>query len=79
MALSGFGTYVFEVSLKATKPQIRRAIEGGFGVEVARVRTLVGRTRWVKKRARMGPPRYWKKAYVKLKEGQKISLLDGAQ
>ena len=71
-------TYVLEVDLKATKTQVREAVEKSFNVKVARVRTLVYRTRWLKKYARFGPPKYKKKAFVKLQAGQKISIFEGA-
>lgn len=71
-------TYVFEVTRTATKPQIRQAIEKAFDVKVKDVRTLVYRTRWLKRHARFGPPKYKKKAFVKLVDGQKISIFEGA-
>ncbi|MCF6239175.1 MAG: 50S ribosomal protein L23 [Candidatus Marinimicrobia bacterium] len=73
-----FNTYVFEVAKEATKPEIREAIEKAFDVKVKNVRTLVFRTRWLKKHARYGPPKYKKKAFVKLADGQKISIFEGA-
>lgn len=77
-AYSQFNTYVFEVNREATKPEIRNAIEKAFDVKVSEVRTMVYRTKWLKKHARFGPPKYKKKAFVKLAEGQKISIFEGA-
>lgn len=77
-AYSDFNTYVFEVKKTATKTEIREAVEKAFDVKVADVRTLVSRTKWLKKHARFGPPKYKKKAFVKLKEGQTISIFEGA-
>ena len=77
-AYGEFNTYVFEVRREATKKQIGRAVEKAFGVKVEKVRTLIYRTRWLKKRARFGPPKYKKKAFVRLSEGQKISIFEGA-
>lgn len=77
-AYSDFDTYVFEVSRSATKTQVREAVEKAFDVKVDSVRTLVARTRWVKKYAKFGPPKYYKKAFVKLQKGQKISIFEGA-
>lgn len=77
-AYGEMNTYVFEVTRTATKPEIRTAIEKAFDVKVKDVRTLVYRTRWLKRHARFGPPKYKKKAFVKLADGQKISIFEGA-
>lgn len=77
-AYSDFDTYVFEVQKSATKLEVREAIEKAFDVKVTSVRTLIYRTRWLKKHARFGPPKYKKKAFVKLVKGQKISIFEGA-
>ncbi len=77
-AYGEYGTYVFEVDKDASKTDIKRAIEKAFSVKVAAVRTSVSRTRWLKKQANFGPPQFKKKAYVKLAEGQKISIFEGA-
>ena len=77
-AYGDFDTYVFEVNRKATKTDIREAVEKAFDVKVKDVRTLVYRTRWLKRHARFGPPKYKKKAFVKLASGQKISIFEGA-
>lgn len=77
-AYGEYGTYVFEVDKKASKDMIRTAIEKAFDVKVAAVRTVNFRTRWLKKTARFGPPQYKKKAFIKLAEGQTISIFEGA-
>lgn len=77
-AYGDYDTYVFEVSKNATKTDVRTAVEQAFDVKVTDVRTLVYRTRWIKKYAKMGPPKYKKKAFVKLAKGQKISIFEGA-
>jgi len=61
----------FRVDRRATKPEIKSAIEKIFNVQVDAVRTL----NYMGKKARRG--RFegrkpsWKKAYVTLKEGEK--------
>ncbi len=75
---SDYDTYVFEVSKTASKTQVREAVEKAFDVKVTDVRTLIYRTRWLKKYAKFGPPKYKKKAFVKLAKGQKISIFEGA-
>lgn len=71
-------TYTFEVDLKANKQDIKKAIEKAFSVKVSEVRTLVFRGRYFRKQAKFGKPTHRKKALVKLAEGQKIALFEGA-
>lgn len=64
--------YVFDVQPKATKPQIKAAIESLFDVSVAKVNTL----NLPRKKKRVGKfigykPRY-KRAVVTLKEGDSL-------
>lgn len=66
--------YVFKVNKKATKPQLRLAIEKLFNVKVEAV-TIVN----VKEKTRrfgqiQGKKKGWKKAYVSVAEGQSIEL-----
>ena len=77
-AYGDYDTYVFEVQKSATKTQVRDAVEKAFDVKVKDVRTLIYRTRWLKRYAKFGPPKYKKKAFVKLQKGQKISIFEGA-
>ena len=68
---------VFKVRPEASKDKIREAIEKMFKVTVVRVRTLnlLGKTR---KRGRdLGRRPNWKKAYVTLKEGDRIEFFEG--
>jgi large subunit ribosomal protein L23 len=71
------GEYHFEVHPDATKPAIRQAIEQLFGVKVTNVWTSNhrGKTRRVGKTAGNRPN--WKKAIVKLGEGDKIEIFEG--
>ena len=71
-------TYAFEVSMDATKLEIKDAVEKAFRVKVADVRTMICRGRYFRKQAKLGPPKHWKKALVKLKQGEKIALFEGA-
>lgn len=72
------GVYVFEVDQKATKTEIKSSVEKYFRVKVDSVRTSVCRGRARRTRLGVGRVKYWKKAMVKLKEGEKISLFEGA-
>jgi large subunit ribosomal protein L23 len=68
---------VFNVASDATKPAIKKAIEGLFGVKVKSVNTLVrkGKTRRFKGRtARLSDV---KRAYVTLEEGQRLDVTTG--
>ena len=65
-------TLCFEVALGANKTQVKQAVEKLFKVKVAGVRTsnLDGKMR---RRGRfVGYKPDWKKAYVKLKDGEKV-------
>lgn len=71
------GIYVFEVSRAADKNAIKDHVERYFKVKVKTVRTSIGRNRPKKTRSGKGQVRYWKKAFVRLKEGEKISAFEG--
>jgi large subunit ribosomal protein L23 len=72
-------TLVFEVATSATKVDIRRAVEKLLGTKVEAVRTAISHGK-IKRQGRfMGQRSDWKKAYVKLREGEKIpEFLEGA-
>jgi large subunit ribosomal protein L23 len=63
---------VFEVARDATKVDIRRAVEVLFGSKVAAVRTQIMHGK-IKRQGRFAGPRPdWKKAWVRLKAGEKV-------
>jgi large subunit ribosomal protein L23 len=66
------GTVVFEVSAKATKTQIKEAVQQIFKVKVAAVRTANFYGKMRRRGQTEGYRRDWKKAYVKLAEGEKM-------
>jgi len=72
------GIYVFEVDKAATKTDIKSSIEKYFRVKVESVKTSICRDRGRKTRLGEGRVKYWKKAMVKLKDGEKITLFEGA-
>ncbi len=76
--LAETGVYVFEVNRQATKEDIKKAVEKSFRVKVKSVRTLVCRGRARRTRLGIGPVQYWKKALVRLNQGEKIALFEGA-
>jgi large subunit ribosomal protein L23 len=71
-------TYAFEVTLDASKTDIRQAVEKAFNVKVEGVRTMVCRGKYFRKQMKLGAPKHWKKALVTLKQGEKIALFEGA-
>jgi large subunit ribosomal protein L23 len=70
------GKYAFEVAGKATKPQIKQAVENAFKVKVTgvNVMTMPGKERIVGRRHVRTPS--WKKAIVTLEPGNRIELFD---
>jgi large subunit ribosomal protein L23 len=72
-------TLVFEVAMSANKIDIKRAIEKLLGAKVADVRTSITRGKLKRQGRYMGRRSDWKKAYVKLREGEKLpEFLQGA-
>lgn len=71
------GIYVFEVDRRADKTTIRDHVERYFNVKVSSVKTALCRKQSRKIRGRAGPVRYWKKAFVRLKAGEQITVFEG--
>jgi len=65
-------TLVFEVSSGASKTQVKTAVEKLFKVKVAEVRTANFEGKMRRRGRFMGYRPDWKKAYVRLKAGQKV-------
>jgi large subunit ribosomal protein L23 len=72
-------TIVFHVAAGATKIDIKRAVEHLLGSKVASVRTMIAHGK-VKRQGRFAGRRSdWKKAYVRLRDGEKLpEFLEGA-
>jgi large subunit ribosomal protein L23 len=68
---------VFNVARKATKPEIKAAIESLFGVKVTAVNTLVRKGKVKRFRGTRGRQSDVKKAVVTLAEGQSIDVATG--
>jgi len=73
------GVVVFEVAREATKVDIRRAVESLLGAKVVDVRTQIQHGK-IKRQGRFeGQRPDWKKAWVRLKAGEKMpEFLEGA-
>ncbi len=67
----------FRVPLKATKPEIKAAVEGLFGVKVKAVNTLRQRGKVKRFRGRLGKRADYKRAIVSLEEGHSIDMTTG--
>jgi large subunit ribosomal protein L23 len=65
--------YVFEVAPDATKPQIKKAVEKIFGVNVLSVNTIVVKGKLKRTGRFAGYRPNWKKAIVKVQTGQTIA------
>jgi large subunit ribosomal protein L23 len=74
---SEHGKVVFKVALKATKPQIKEAVERLFDVKVKSVNTLRRRGKWKAFKGRLGQQSDSKRAIVTLEEGQRIDVTTG--
>jgi large subunit ribosomal protein L23 len=68
---------IFKVAPKATKPQIKAAVESLFKVKVKAVNTLVRKGKVKIFRGRTGKQSNVKKAIVTLEEGHTIDLSTG--
>jgi large subunit ribosomal protein L23 len=71
------GEYTFEAHPEATKHQIRAAIEELFGVKVTGVWTSNQRGKEKRMGRNVGRRPNWKKAIVKLREGDTIDIFEG--
>jgi len=70
--------FVFRVLKNASKPEISRAVELMFSVEVDQVRVLNCKGKAKRFGQMMGRRSDWKKAYIKLKPGHDIDFGAGA-
>jgi len=67
----------FAVDPRAKKPEIKNAVESLFEVEVLEVRTMRMPRKTRRLGAHMGRTPEWKKAIVRLAEGQTIEFFEG--
>jgi large subunit ribosomal protein L23 len=68
--------YVFRVALDATKAEIRKSVEQLFKVKVEEVRTLKVKGKVKRNRYGFSTKPTWKKAYVRLAQGQDIDFAE---
>lgn len=75
--LSEHNQVAFEVSMDASKPEIREAVEGIFSVKVTGVNTLIQKGKTKVFRGRKGRRDDMKKAVVTLADGDSIDVTTG--
>ena len=70
---------LFEVAMAATKVDVKRAVERLLGVKVSGVRTAIAHGKMKRQGRFVGQRPDWKKAYVRLKPGEKLpDFLEGS-
>jgi large subunit ribosomal protein L23 len=77
--LSENNSVVFKVAPKATKPEIKAAVEALFGVKVTNVNTMVTKGKTKRWKGRPYQRSDMKKAIVTLAEGQSIDITEGVR
>lgn len=78
MAADGSRHYTFKVATDATKPEISAAVELLFDVKVDKVQTINVNGKRKRFGQIQGKRKDWKKAMVRLQEGQDIDFAAGA-
>lgn len=74
LAADAGNQYVFRVAVDATKAEIRSSVEQLFKVKVEKVSTLKVKGKAKRNRYGLSTKPTWKKAYVRLAEGQDIDF-----
>ena len=74
---SEYNQVTFKVAIKATKPQIKSAVEALFKVKVDKVNTMRVKGKVKRFRGQLGRRADWKKAVVTISEGQSIDVTTG--
>ncbi len=74
---SEFGAVVFEVSMAATKKEIKVAVEELFKVKVKAVNTSITKGKVKRFKGKLGKRKNTKKAYVMLEDGNTIDITTG--
>lgn len=75
--LTPFNTYVFEVDPRATKLDVKKAVQDFFKVHVESVRTSIAHGKIKRVGRNMGRLQNRKKAFVTIREGETIELVKG--
>ena len=70
------GQIAFKVRSDSNKKQIKRAVEEMFKVKVCSVKTVSVKGKKKRMGMRSGKTNDWKKAYIKLEEGQNLDFMN---
>jgi large subunit ribosomal protein L23 len=70
------GQIAFKVRSDSNKKQIKRAVEEMFNVKVSSVKTVSVKGKKKRMGIRSGKTNDWKKAYIKLAEGQNLDFMN---
>ncbi len=73
-AMAKEGKYVFEISARTNKLEIKKAVKAVYGVDAKEVRVMTVLGKPVRSRTGYGRRSDWRKAVVTLKKGQSIDL-----
>ncbi len=74
LAAENSNQYVFKVAIDATKKEIRKAVESIFDVKVEQVRVVNVKGKRKRFGMRDGKRSDWRKAYIRVQEGQEIEF-----
>jgi len=74
---SEYNQVTFKVSLDASKPEIKKAVESLFEVKVKQVNTIRMKGKVKRFKGHLGRRSNWKKAIVSLAEGETIDMMTG--
>lgn len=74
MSARSENVYTFKCDKKATKPQIKKAVEEAFGVKVKNVNTINTKSKAKRVGRYAGKTKTFKKAIVTLADGQSIDM-----
>lgn len=72
------GVYTFRVNAKANKIQIKAAVSALFDVHAVECRVINVKSKPKRTRLASGRTSTWKKAVVRLAEGERIAVFEGA-
>ena len=70
------GQIAFKVRSDSNKKQIKKAVEEMFKVKVSSVKTVSVKGKKKRMGMRSGKTNDWKKAYIKLEEGQNLDFMN---
>lgn len=79
IAMEKHNTIVLKVAKNANKAEIKAAVYKLFEVKVNNIRTLVVKGKKKRYKQRISRRSHWKKAYITLKEGQKMDFIGGTE